>query len=226
MLPAMINAAALRRFPRIVSLALLCLAPLCALAGCEPDPTPDLQETFDNYIAAKQAGNGEAVLNLIDPKNVEHYDSLVSAAKSAKYDRISGMQASEKLRIAYLRAKLQPEDFKDLDGRKLVLLETKGHLDADDQDRPELTLDEVKHRAPRATAKLGVNGETSNIVVEFVQVDGKWLMNAECFDQLFDKRAARVAKMLNTTEDVLIVRLVSRMVGHEVHMSIFDTPPK
>lgn len=209
---------------RTVSLALVSLC-LCTPA-CEEDPTPQLQETFDKLIAARSSGDGETVLTLIDPKNVEHYDSLIASARTAKYTQISGMEPIERMEIAYLRAALKPEELKALDGRKFVILETQSKLEEDAKDRPQVTLVNVKTKPPRATAELAVNDEETDIRVEFVEVDGKWLVNDECFDKLFNRRIKTLAKLFKMSEDSFIMDIVSGSVGRTIHTSIYDALPQ
>src|SRR5262245_2037938 len=144
----------------ILSLLLLCL-PL-SLAGCD-DVKAEIEEVLDQYTAAKRSGDAETVLKLIDPKNIEHYDFIVQTAKSGLGTQIARLNALERLQIGFLRATLKPEELAELDGRKWVKLRIARRYEITKGDGPELSLTDVKHRRPRASGALVVEGIITDV---------------------------------------------------------------
>jgi hypothetical protein len=155
------------------------------IAGCD-DVSAEVQEVFDQYTTAYANGDAEAVLRLIDPKNIESYDQLAESARSATTMQIMRMQPLNKMMIAFLRAALKPEELKALDGRKLVRLMV--------QARPGL-------------------GEN-------------WHVNDECHDALMNRLILEIGKLMNKSEDAVVLEFASGMAGKPIYTHIWAAPPK
>jgi hypothetical protein len=193
------------------------------ISGCD-DVSAEVQEVFDQYTTAYANGDAEAVLRLIDPKNIESYDQLAESARSATTMQIMRMQPLNKMMIAFLRAALKPEELKALDGRKLVRLMV--------QARPgrrgggELTLRNIRHRAPRATAEILIDEFETGINVEFVQIGENWHVNDECHDALMNRLILEIGKLMNKSEDAVVLDFASGMAGKPIYTHIWAAPPK
>jgi hypothetical protein len=198
---------------------------LFLIPGCD-DTKADLEEVLAQYTAAMAKGDGEAILAVIDPKNIEHADAVVEAARSCKWNKIEVLPAKDRVAIGVLRATKSAAELKDLDGRKLYKLEAQDKIGLIDDEVVEFSLANIKSRPPRATGDLMVNGEPTGFRIEFVQVDGKWLLNDDCLDEWYNKKVRLLAQLARADENSVVIRIVSRIVGREIHLSIYDEVPK
>ena len=198
----------------------------CLLLSACDDVKSDIEDVFQQYMSAVAAGDADKIIALIDPKNLEHYDAVIEAARASSFGQIEVMTPRERIMIGILRATMTAADLKALDARKLMKLEAQDKMNSFDDDTYEFTLGAVKHHAPRATADLVVNGESTGIRVEFVEVENKWVFNNDCMDDWANKKIHEIAKILHMDESSLIIRIVSRIVGREVHLDIYSSPPK
>jgi hypothetical protein len=198
---------------------------LFLIPGCD-DTKADLEEVLAQYMSAMSKGDGEAALSFIDPKNIEHADAVLEAARTCKWNKIEIMTPKERIDIGVLRATMSAAELKALDGRKLFKLEAEKRIGLFDDEEVEFTLTGVKSRPPRATAELVINGLATSLRIEFVQVEGKWLLNDDCLDNWFNTRIHERAKAAHMDENSLVIAIVSRKAGREVHLSIYDEIPK
>src|SRR5205814_1144519 len=137
--------------------ALLACLPI-VLSACD-DVKDQLDEVLEKYMAAKIQGDGQALLEIIDPKNIEHADDLVAAARSASSFQIGGMPAVDRLSIGYLRVMYKPAELKKTTGREVLKAECEKKVwYVEDHEDPEFTLRKVKHNPPRASADLFADG--------------------------------------------------------------------
>jgi hypothetical protein len=197
---------------------------LSVLPGCGEDVQGQLEALLTAYLDAERAGNGEAVLKLIDPKNFEHYDSVVSHAKTGTYEEIKRLEPIDQYWIAVLRDGTTPVELKKLDGRGFVKLWVERRWGGDD--KPPITLTDVKHRPPRASAAMVVDGLPTEWRMEFVQVNEQWLINDECFDKLFNETVLKLTRALNRSQDAVLLDFASDTLDKTVQRGVWERPLK
>lgn len=195
------------------------------LPGCD-DTKARCQEVFEQYLEADERGDGEAILQLIDPLNIEHAEQVLDLARHGSGPTIRNRTAADRLVIGFLRARFKPEELAKLDGRTLVKMKYDTGLYGveDGEDDVEITLGRFTIRKPRASAELLADGQRTGIRIEFVKVDDRWLVNDEWFDEFFNQNLPKVTRFFRVSEDQFLLNLISRAVGRQVKADVWDTP--
>lgn len=216
MLAAMIPKAAL---VMIVSL-LLVVVP----SGCDKDVALEVRTVYEDVDAATKSRDSATLLRLIDPKNIEAADRLMEMARTAPRETLIRLPAIDRLDIARMRNRLTREQLKSFDGRAWITHSCQQGWMAGNPGGAELSLGKVTYSAPRAYAKVLADGEETPIRLEFVKVDGQWLMDMDGMDEWLSQLLGRMADRAGVTEDVLLARLESAKSGKEVRQTIWDVP--
>ncbi len=195
------------------------------ISGCGDDGSADVRAVYDAYNDALQRKDGEAFLKTIDPDNVKHYDQYVQLARKGTKEQIARMRASEREYILILRHRVKPDELARLDGAGFVkLCVERGWFFMEDEGEA-FSLGPVKMSPPRASAELRVNGERTRDRLEFVLVEGRWLVNDEALDRVHDQRLVKIAANLRVSEDRLLLEMEAEVTGESVDPGIFDLPP-
>jgi hypothetical protein len=211
---------------RLKSLAaLLCAAILFLIVppGCD-DVGADLQVTLEKYIDAERRADGEAMLKIIDPKNVEYYDNLVNLARTGRAEEIMHRPRIDKYWVGVIRAGTTAKELKALDGRGVVRKWVAAPDEEEEGKPPEFTLRNVKHREPRATGELVVDGTPTAITMEFVHVGEEWLVNDEAFNTYFNELTGKIMKFWNRSEEAVLLMMISDTVGKNVQIGVWGDP--
>jgi hypothetical protein len=198
---------------------------MLAAPGCD-DVTAEVQETLDQYINARRSGDAETVLKLVDPKNIEYYDHIVEMARSGKWTDITRMPMLERFQVGCLRVTLKPEELKTFDGRQWLKKQVAEHFEASGGLGPDVTITDIKYRKPRATGALVIEGRETKLRLEFVQVEGQWLVNEESLNEWMNRKLLEVCKMMGRTEEGFVVDLISAATGKRVNVNTLGDPPK
>jgi hypothetical protein len=211
------------KLPILIVAVLSCIFLIC-VPGCD-NVKEELDETLHNYLRAYTRGDGEAMLTIIDPKNIESYDRLVSIARTASGAEIARLSSIEKYWVAVIRGGSEPKELKTMDGRAVVRRWIAAPI-AEERELPEITLVKIKHAAPRATGELVIAGEPTGLRMEFVQIGDKWHVNSEAFNQWFNERVLKITRAMDHSEEFVVLAVASRKVGKPLQTGIWAEPPK
>lgn len=207
---------------RVTLLVLLSLM----LPSCKDEAQQEIMDVFDAYVAACDAKNGEAVLALIDDKFCDEMDHVLHAARTATADKVFRMRAWERMWIVTIRNRLTKAEMSGLTGRSLIKLSVDKGWDLDEAgEQLFYSLGPIKHRPPRATAELIVEGEKTGLRYEFVKVDNAWKIDPMCEVQWLDRLIVKLAARTNSREDMWIKEFESAASGKRINEGIWG-PPK
>jgi hypothetical protein len=199
----------------LISAILLTCAP-----GCD-DVRGELEDTLERYLQAVASGNGDAVLQIIDPKNIESYDRLAAIARTGQAVDILRMQPIEKYWIAVIRGGTDPKDLKNIDGRAVVKRWIAPPL-TEGRELPPFSLGKIKHQAPRASGELFIDGEPSGVRFEFVRIGERWHFNSEALNELFNERVQKIMRAGDHSEEYVVLMVASRKIGKRLETSIWS----
>jgi hypothetical protein len=199
---------------------------LCTMGACDDGSEEGVREAFDAYVSALERHDGDALAAAIDPENVKHYDQVVEVARNGSKETVMRLPPHQRFTVVLLRAKFSKEKLDKLDGLGFVKMGMEQAPQDESGRAAKISLGPIKVSKPRASAEMVLNGEGTTLRFEFVEVEHKWLVNDECLDEWEDRLIRKLATMLQTSEDVIIIKMASGAVGKEVHMAIFDAPPK
>lgn len=216
MLAAMIPKAALAMF---VSLVLIVVP-----SGCDKDVAMEVRTVYEDVDAATKSRDSATLLRLIDPKNVETADRLMELARTAPRESLLRLSAIDRLEIAKIRNRLTRDQLKSFDGRAWITHSCEQGWMAGNPGGAVLSLGKITYSAPRAYAKVLADGEETPIRLEFVKMDGQWLMDMDGMDDWLSQFLGRMADRAGVTEDVFLARLESAKSGKEVRQTIWDVP--
>lgn len=206
----------------ILMLLFCFVAPGCGDAAAEQDD----RDAFDAYQAAKNAHNVDGMIALIDPENLKHDDYLVQVARAGSKGDIMRLSAYDRLQVTMLRAAFKADELKNLNGRKLLAVSVEQDWDEVGEADEQVSLGDVTIKPPRALGEVEVDGERTGLKLEFVNVDHKWVLNKDCLDGVPNRLIQRIAQLARMSEDDVVLRFASRLLGREVRKSIWDEPPK
>lgn len=207
-----------------IILATLCLVP----AGCGGEEDAEIRDVFDVYLAALEKRDVATFMKHVDPQVIERYGGYVRLAQKGSKAQILGLPPSSMLQVLVLRHRVPPETLQTLTGEswvRLAIQESWFDLDSEDEVQ-EFRLGRITHRSPRASADLLADGDKTGTRVEFVKVEGAWLINDECFGHWFDKALEKLAARVNLPQIDVLFRLESEESGKRVDPAIFDKPPQ
>ena len=196
------------------------------LGACDDGSDEGVREAFDTYASAMERHDGNALAAIIDPENIKHYDHTVDVARGGSRETVMRMSPHERLTVTLLRASLKKDQLDKLDGLGFVKLGMEPEPQDESGEAGKISLGPIKVSKPRASAEMLINGKKTGLRFEFVEVEHKWLMNDECLDEWENRTIRKLAQALGSSEDVIIIKMASAMVGREVHLAIWDTPPK
>lgn len=207
------------------TLGIIAACAACFSSACGDDGAADVRAVYDEYNAAINRHDGDDFLRVIDPENVKHYDHFVRIAQRGTKEQIIRLGSIDRACVLILRHRLKPDELKELNGAAFVKLciERAWFFGEDEGER--FSLGRVKMNTPRATAELRINGEPTGDRLEFVLVDGHWLVNDEALDRAHEKAFAKAAAKLRMSEDRLIFELEADETGEDVDPRIFDAAP-
>src|ERR1044071_8192012 len=99
-----------------VLLAAACLSALIVVPGCD-DLETEVRDTFAQYSAARNNRDLNAVLEMTDPKYIDHLDYIVKMARTGEKDRVLRMPAAERLQLVMMRNRLTKAELAAMDGK-------------------------------------------------------------------------------------------------------------
>jgi hypothetical protein len=210
------------RYPLLI-VALLAVALLTCVPGCD-DVKYDLRLVLEKWTEAQRQGDGNAMLEILDPKCVEYYDRVVGLARTATRQEIGRLPAVERYWIAVIRATFTGAELRTLDGSGFVR-RVRGRQ-APEEWMPDFSLGRVEHRSPRASAELLESGEPTGLRMEFVQIDQRWYLDDRCFNEMFNRAVARNARRIDRSEDYVVLAWAARYARKNFDDRIWDAPPK
>ncbi|MBX3377619.1 MAG: hypothetical protein KF678_11530 [Phycisphaeraceae bacterium] len=193
------------------------------LGSCKDNTAKqEVLDLFDAYLLAMEGNNGAAAVSMMDEKYVDYFQHILNAARSAKREQVYRMRPSERLRIASLRNRLTRDELRTVDARTAISMV----IDRGTEDRGDrwIWIGQVTFKKPRAFGTLFVEGIELKHKVEFVQAEGVWKLDPECFDRAFDDVVVRWASRYGMTEDRYILRRESDGSGKNVSDAIWDPP--
>jgi hypothetical protein len=209
---------------RLLALPVLALSLL--LAGCDDGASEQVRDAFDAYKDAIAQRNGEAVLKVIDPQNVKHYDQFLQIARAGTKEQITRLPLIQRLYVLMMRNRLKPGTLRSIDGAGFVKLAVERGWYFSGDDMSDVKLGRISVKQPRASAVVFIGRFKTDARFEFVNVEGTWLVNDECLDQLIEKDLEKAAAALRMSEDGLLFRMESEETGKRVDDRIFEQPPK
>jgi len=193
-------------------------------AGCD-DVEGEVRETFAQYDVATNARDSNSAMAVMDPKNFERLDGLLAMARSAPRERIVLLDPFDKFEVTTMRNRLSTDQLKAFDGRAYVRHAISQGWWADEPDDPKLTLGKVNYNAPRATAPLLEDGQKTSWRMVFVRVDGQWLIDLDGLNKWYSEEILKLGRMMNKSEDAVILWLESADSGKTVTSEIWNVPP-
>ncbi|MGU3502756.1 hypothetical protein ACLBYA_28490 [Mycobacterium sp. C31M] len=189
------------------------------------DPVADaeaVEAVFEQYRVEAGAQNGAAVPALISPATIEHYDNVVSLARTAGPAEIANVGMMDRLMIARLRVQVPPE-FDTMDGSGLLVYGVdEGMIDAAALEGN--TLGDVRVEGDRAYAPMLVQGEPAGTDWEFARTSSGWTFDLAAGFPLVNEALQQVAVDGDMTEDEFIFTAVEMVTGSPVDASVWEAP--
>jgi hypothetical protein len=213
-------------FKAVLAFAAALIMVTLAPTGCDDDIAGDVRAVYEDVDAATKNRDSATMLRLIDPKNIENASRLMEVARTGTGERIQVMSSIERLHVARMRNRLTKDQLKSFDGRAYLQHACSQGWMAGNPTGITLSLGKVTYDAPRAYAKVFANGEETTIRLEFVRVDGQWLVDMDGMNDWYNTTIERMAARSNGTENGIILAMESRASGKQVGVSIWAAPPK
>lgn len=219
-----VSAMTLSSWVRVCVAALLCAAFL-GLAGCgEADKRAAARATWDRYWQAIQNKNPAEVLAIIDPKNLDTLRHTIEMARTASSDRVLRQQLHEIYAIVYLRAMLSAEDLAKMTPEEYVTRAVgEGWWQGDEEDGT-IEMGRLTVRPPRVIGEVLYDGESLGITIEFVELDGRWVMDWDRLDQSHGRLIEKLAGRRRADPVDFILMLVEMDTGVDVTRRLLDAP--
>lgn len=194
-------------------------------AGCDDDVSQDVRDAFNEFNSAMSRHDADTAMKYIDPKNFEHEDQLLTIARSGSRSQIDRLTMLERWEVTIMRNRLKPDELRTMTGQEYFRKSlTEGWVD--DEDDAKVTIGKISYKSPRAYGELIYDGDSTDLRLQFVRVEGKWMIDLDALDKLENRVLERLAAMLRRSEDSIIFDRESRESGRHVDSSIWDNPPK
>jgi hypothetical protein len=196
-----------------------------SFTGCGGEDAAEIRSVFDDYLRALQGRDASAFLKTIDPQIIVRYDAQVKLAQKGTKQQILRQPPFGIFEVVQMRHELTPDELRTLTGEAWVRRAI-GRGDFILQDQSETyTIGRPTLRSPRASAELLVDGQKSGIRVEFVKTEGRWLVNDDCYEPMFEKELNRDLSRTGWPVERLIFAYVAESSDKELDRTILDTPP-
>jgi hypothetical protein len=192
---------------RLLATAILALSLL--LSGCNDGASEEVRDAFDAYKDAIAQRNGDALLKVIDPQNVKHYEQFLQIARAGTKEQIARLPLVHRLYVLMMRNRLRTGTLRSIDGAGFVKIAVERGWYFGGDDMSDVRLGRITVNQPRASATVYIGRFKTDARFEFVNVEGTWLVNDECLDRLVEKELEREAAAMNISEDGLLFRLES-----------------
>src|ERR1051326_7733722 len=203
-------------------MAVLLVGIAALLGGCESKDAAEVRAVYADYNAALRDKDGDAFLRAIDPVNVEHYGRYVLAAQKGSGEQVRALSPTGRGNVIMMRHRLTPQELRGLDGAGFVRLSVQRGWFFKESLDDQFALAPVRVNPPRASAELRINGERTGDRLDFVLLEGRWLVNDEALDRAWEKSLAKAARKLHVSEDDLLFEREEDDSGQEVDRKILD----
>jgi hypothetical protein len=205
-----------------VLLAAACLSALIVVPGCD-DLETEVRDTFAQYSAARNNRDLNTVLEMTDPKYIDHLDYIVKMARTGEKDRVLRMTAAERLQLVMMRNRLTKAELAAMDGKGWLGRKIQEGWTRDFDEEPELQLGEISIKRPRAFASLVVDGADTPFKLEFVKTGDKWVIDPTPYEELINQVLRKIVKTAQS-EDAFILNAERAATGKPVNAMIWETP--
>lgn len=198
---------------------------LAAMPGCKSEEDADIRSVFDEYTAALARRDTAAFLKVIDPQIVERYDGHVKLAQKGSKQAILRLPPYGIMDVVAMRHRLSPDELKSLTGTEWIRRSIAAGTFMFQDTSEEYSIGRINLRLPRANAELIIDGDKTGLKVEFVKVEGCWLVNDDFLEPWFERFMEKRVTISGQPMINIIMFDESEETGKRVDPAVLDAPP-
>jgi hypothetical protein len=183
------------------------------LASCAPTPNPDEDaavKCFYDYQKALLDKDGEAASALVDSSTIQYYDEILYKAIYANSEAFDQSNLMERVSIAMLRCRYDPEEALEMDGRALFVHAVSSGMVGTDRVK-DLRARRVTMEGDRAYIQHTVIRNSPHVAFMLVKEKDGWKMNLTASFEIVDSALKVMLRDEGMSEDEYIE---SRLLEH------------
>lgn len=192
-------------------------------SGCNQEEKQAIRETTRLVDELTDAAKGEEAVALFAPEAIEHFGRLVRFALDAPAVQVQSLPVSDQMHVLMMRNRMTRKELSPLDGRGWLIhaINKEWWFDPESWEARDIRL---RGNSAQATAYL--DGEETEMVLDFVKVDDRWTIDYRRHDPQIDLLSSDMAADLGITVSELLVMWEEEAYGQPAKPDIWSPMKK